>query len=97
LDLEEFCNMSATAKINLAADAVKDETDEIAATLKRGARQINGADDTVSDRIREVADELSDDVSRWAGIVSSKTKENPLLAIGIAVAAGVFLAKLSRR
>lgn len=89
--------MSATAKINQAADAVKDGTDEIAATLKRGARQINAADDSIGDRIRDVADELSEDVGRWADIVSSKTKENPLLALGIAVAAGVFLAKLSRR
>jgi ElaB/YqjD/DUF883 family membrane-anchored ribosome-binding protein len=82
--------MGKYSKLDTAAEQIKAEAmgaaDEASSWLG-----------DIGERFNDAIDEYGDAAKRWSETVSTQTKENPLLAVGIAFAAGIVIARILRR
>jgi ElaB/YqjD/DUF883 family membrane-anchored ribosome-binding protein len=78
------------AKINSTAEASQSAADD---AVDASERFVDG----IRDRIDDVIDTYADTINAWSRTLTEQTKANPLLAVGVAFAAGAVISKLLRR
>lgn len=84
-----------------AADKISDAAHTVAAGVtsaqQRGSAAIKGASESVRTGVAAASVTVSERSDRVFGNVRTYTKQNPLLALGMAAGAGIILARLFRR
>lgn len=80
--------------INRVSDAARPAVDRVAASAHQAVDSIASAANRAADTLNVKTDQLKDTQQRLMESCSAYVQENPLAAIGIAVAAGFLLSRV---
>jgi ElaB/YqjD/DUF883 family membrane-anchored ribosome-binding protein len=94
-DAEKGAAMRTEDLIGRIAQSAHETIDRLAETA---APHVNRLQETLSgDALHQRADEMRDLRDEWTESLRSTVRENPLAAVGVALAVGVLIARLSSR
>lgn len=100
--------MSAASKGNNNSDAKDSVSSKVASQISEGIDQVSNTASRFTERLRESGSDLQDELNaagerfgdgakRLGTVASEQIRTHPLVAVGIAVAAGVIVSRLMRR
>jgi ElaB/YqjD/DUF883 family membrane-anchored ribosome-binding protein len=81
--------------VDRAAQTAHDAIDRLAAKAGPAIERLRGSATSASETLRAKADQFSDIEEQWVESARAYVRENPLAAVGIAVAVGLLLGKLT--
>ena len=79
------------------ADQISDGIDQVARTASRFSERLRNNGSALHEELSAAGERFGDGAKRLGSVASDQIRAHPLAAIGIAVAAGVLLSRLSRR
>ena len=86
--------VNAASKV---ADHISDGIDQVARTASRFGERLRNNGTALHEELNAAGERFGDGAKRLSSVASDQIRAHPLVAIGIAVAAGVLLSRLSRR
>lgn len=87
-------NDPITSKI---ADQISDGIDQVTSTASRFSERLRNNGSALHEELNAAGERFGDGAKRLGSVASEQIRAHPLAAIGIAVAAGVLLTRLTRR
>lgn len=83
--------------VDRAAQSAHEAIDRVAAKAGPAVERMRSAAASAAERLQGKAGSLGEAPDQWLDSCRTYVRENPLTAVGIAVAAGVLLSRLSSR
>lgn len=93
---EKLIDSGASAASNVA-DQISDGIDQVARTASRFSERLRNSGSALQDDLSAAGERFGDGAKRISSVASEQIRAHPIAAIGIAVAAGVLLSRLTRR
>ncbi|MEO7934818.1 MAG: hypothetical protein ABIR27_01020 [Dokdonella sp.] len=93
---EKLIDSGASVASNVA-DQISDGIDQVARTASRFSERLRHNGSALQDELSAAGERFGDGAKRFGSVATDQIRAHPIAAIGIAVAAGVLLSRLTRR
>ncbi len=93
---EKLIDSGASAAGNVA-DQISEGIDQVARSASRFSERLRSNGSALQEELSAAGERFGDGAKRFGSIASEQIRAHPIAAVGIAVAAGVLLSRLTRR
>ncbi len=88
---------SGNAAASKIADQISEGIDQVASTASRFSERLRNNGSALQEELNAAGERFGDGAKRIGSVATEQIRAHPLAAIGIALAAGVILARVARR